>query len=432
MEMTQSVDVKNAILYQNPAKTITLIDIPTSISLAQGTGENPNPQELYSSPPLQSPYASTEPKSEAARAKVQAMMGLPNQEFPTGLLLEALKEIGDNHLEEWCLPRWTKNPVSMGVGRKRKIDHEAMLNADAEGREPYLKVPSIEHEGRQDLGPQVWLELKPSPPYSTATVLDIESISHQVVRNSCSTPIALHTTMMSQTYIIPPCASFLLTTIDEVSCRRISNAAHEVYPTPSSSAGPGQFDFILLDPPWDNRSVRRSGKYTTLRQAENPMNVLRDMLGEHIAPGALVGCWITNKPVVRDTAMKAFEDWDVNLIEEWAWLKTTAHGDAMSQLDGLWRKPYEILLLGRKRCADVCKPEKSTAVEGTMQKRVVVAVPDLHSRKPNLKKLVESVMPNPLHYRALEVFARNLTAGWWSWGDEVLKFNWEGHWSKGD
>ena len=31
-------------------------------------------------------------------------------------------------------------------------------------------------------------------------------------------------------------------------------------------------------------------------------------------------------------------------------------------------------------------------------------------------------------YEALEVFARNSTAGWWGWGNEVLKFQGREHW----
>jgi N6-adenosine-specific RNA methylase IME4 len=44
----------------------------------------------------------------------------------------------------------------------------------------------------------------------------------------------------------------------------------------------------------------------------------------------------------------------------------------------------------------------------------------VHSRKPNLRGLFEELLPE--RYEALEVFARNLTAGWWAWGDEVLLF----------
>lgn len=42
--------------------------------------------------------------------------------------------------------------------------------------------------------------------------------------------------------------------------------------------------------------------------------------------------------------------------------------------------------------------------------------------------LVEPYLP--VSYRACEIFGRNLTEGWFTWGDEALKFNWEGHWTK--
>ncbi|KAM0795567.1 MT-A70 [Usnea florida] len=193
-----------------------------------------------------------------------------------------------------------------------------------------------------------------------------------------------------------------------------------MYPGSSATAGPGQFDLVLLDPPWENRSVRRSAKYDTVHESD-PMAILRAMLGQHMAPGALVACWITNKASVRDIALESFQAWNVRLIGEWAWLKTTVCGLPVTQVDGLWRKPYEVLLLGRKDIDEVKDPHQE------IQRRVIVAVPDLHSRKPHLKPLIEPLLPKT--YRALEIFARNLTAEWWSWGDEVLKYNWEGHWS---
>lgn len=94
-----------------------------------------------------------------------------------------------------------------------------------------------------------------------------------------------------------------------------------------------------------------------------------------------------------------------------------------------------------------------------------MAVPDLHSRKPGVKgallhsstlvvfsyflsffsfapflfgiialyryspgstELVEPYLPE--NYRACEIFGRNLTEGWFTWGDEAIKFNWDGHW----
>lgn len=143
----------------------------------------------------------------------------------------------------------------------------------------------------------------------------------------------------------------------------------------------------------------------------------------------LVAVWITNKQAIRETVLGQnglFETWGIDLIEEWLWLKTTVYGEPVSELSAVWRKPYEVLLVGRKRghllpCAAVPREE--------LRSRVVISVPDLHSRKPCLKKLIEHFLPE--QHRVLEVFARHLVSGWWSWGDECLKFNWQGFW-KGD
>lgn len=114
----------------------------------------------------------------------------------------------------------------------------------------------------------------------------------------------------------------------------------------------------------------------------------------------------------------------MGLEEEWIWIKTTVHGEPATELDSLWRKPYEVLLLGRAPADALGVAEHAE----NPKRRVIAAVPDLHSRKPCLKGFVEEYVPDPHNYRALEVFARYLVAGWWSWGDEVFKYNWEGYW----
>ena len=147
-----------------------------------------------------------------------------------------------------------------------------------------------------------------------------------------------------------------------------------------------------------------------------------------------MACWITNKASARADALECFRIWGVTLIEEWVWLKVTAKGEPVYDVEGLWKKPFEVLLVGRKdddMVSEAGKSEGQRCEDGEGVKlRLVVGVPDLHSRKPSLRTLMESLVCKGENYRALEVFARNLTAGWLAWGDEVLKFNWEGHWTK--
>ena len=63
-----------------------------------------------------------------------------------------------------------------------------------------------------------------------------------------------------------------------------------------------------------------------------------------------------------------------------------------------------------------------------IKKRVIAAVPDLHSRKPCLKELIEPFMPDAKDYSALEIFGRYAVKGWSVWGDEALKFNADMYW----
>ena len=54
-----------------------------------------------------------------------------------------------------------------------------------------------------------------------------------------------------------------------------------------------------------------------------------------------------------------------------------------------------------------------------MGRRIVVAVPNLHSQKPCLK----GMFGREEEERVLEVFARGLVQGWWGWGDQALRGN---------
>jgi N6-adenosine-specific RNA methylase IME4 len=83
--------------------------------------------------------------------------------------------------------------------------------------------------------------------------------------------------------------------------------------------------------------------------------------------------------------------------------------------------------LGRNASSAEPIDDLTVVSEAIATRRVIAAVPDLHSRKPNLKSIFEKVFfsneSSQQSYTALEVFARNLTAGWWACGNEVLKFN---------
>lgn len=185
-----------------------------------------------------------------------------------------------------------------------------------------------------------------------------------------------------------------------------------------------KFDLILMDPPWPSRSVRRkTARYKTANSLSGIRELLCDIpVPAHLKGDGLVAVWITNKPRIVDLLSAPggiLEEWGLEVVAEWTWLKVTASGEPMVHLDSAWRKPWEKLLVARR---------VGRGTPTGLQPRTIVAVPDIHSRKPNLRALFQEVLGPG--YVGLEVFARGLTAGWWSWGDEVLKFQQPQHWYK--
>jgi N6-adenosine-specific RNA methylase IME4 len=336
------------------------------------------------------------------------------------LIRSGLQTIREEHQGKWCLPRHLSANLPVRRNKKRKAEGAVPTQGMDQAVEPAF---NITYADRGLVGPGPFVTL-------SANEASFESASfiNRVIHNPLSIPKTLHNRTDGMSYSIPSQSTFLISHINPTTCASWSSSVLKFYSTPTMSAGPGQFDLIVIDPPWQNRSVNRSKKYKTLRES-NPLSALGKTLSPHMAPNAFVAMWITNNVAVRNRALAIFEDWDVAMFEEWIWLKSTVEGESVSPVDGIWRKPYEVLLLGRKRDSllpDVHEPSSSGG--GAMPRRLVVGVPDLHSRKPCLKELLEPLVPDPRDYRGLEIFARNLTAGWWSWGDEVLKFNWDGHW----
>jgi N6-adenosine-specific RNA methylase IME4 len=230
-----------------------------------------------------------------------------------------------------------------------------------------------------------------------------------------------------------------------------------------------KFDLILLDPPWLNRSVRRSGHYHTQSYLEGDLLTqhIRDILRVHLQNShyipptdnendvistqklvekqthrSIAAIWITNSAKARKTAYDAIQGVGLSVCEEWVWIKTTTNGDPITPLDGLWRKPYEVLVIGMKQHPRLQTDPIGKGGDGVVTRRFIAAVPDVHSRKPNLREIFEKIFfggTSPsgqwgdiVAYSALEVFARNLTAGWWACGDEALKFNSEEWWVNGN
>lgn len=459
----------SAILYKNASNAVFVIDIPTSIALAQNlspvqagaalttAAENALAERrkrptahLLSSTPLDKPYSlSSEPKTDVARARLLERIPPAERVYHADiiepLVRDALNNICTNNSDiqgAWCLSRRViedHSPTDDVHEAKRKYDHvdgrppppgDFPLILDEESSAQSTATPS--DDPPLILAPGVNIFASPSDVYNCST------------RNTSSAPATLQITHApsepdadnpsdSVAFRIPPLSSFVLCRIPMSPDMSVDARAS---PIPGLSAS-RKFDLILLDPPWHNKSVRRSRHYRTqsYRGGDGLTQCVADILRTHLqpTPRAIAAIWITNSGKARAVAYHALRDAGMCVCEEWVWAKTTVDGEPICALDGLWRKPYEILVIGRRGRGLGSHPYTVGVEDEPVTRRVIAAVPDVHSRKPNLREVLETVFfgPSDDHqdgYSALEVFARNLTAGWWACGDEVLKFNQDTWW----
>lgn len=183
-----------------------------------------------------------------------------------------------------------------------------------------------------------------------------------------------------------------------------------------------QFDFILLDPPWWNKYIRRKRKksndgYKMLYNTDLKNIPIETLLVED----GLVAVWCTNSPQnLEELLNKVFPKWGIQLVAKWYWIKVTKSGDPVCDFsDPPAKQPYEQIILGTRKVS-LPLPEND---------KLVVSIPSaIHSHKPPLTELLKPYLPeNP---SCLEIFARYLLPNFTSYGNEVLRLQHESLFTK--
>jgi N6-adenosine-specific RNA methylase IME4 len=185
------------------------------------------------------------------------------------------------------------------------------------------------------------------------------------------------------------------------------------------------FDLMVIDPPWPNRSVKRKkNSYSTTTGVMETRKLLESLpVASKLEADGLVAVWTTNKRSLYSLMTSPggiLSLWGLEIICEWIWLKITSNGEPIVSLESQWKKPWERLLIAKRQGS-----------QRRVSPKILIGVPDVHSRKPNLRALFQEVFWTA-EYSGVEIFARNLTAGWWSWGDEVLRFQNTQEWVSDD
>ncbi|KAJ4965216.1 hypothetical protein NE237_017065 [Protea cynaroides] len=205
--------------------------------------------------------------------------------------------------------------------------------------------------------------------------------------------------------------------IPRESCFHMSDLKQIQNLVPAQS-GQG-FNLIVIDPPWENKSAWQKSVYPTIPNRYFLSIPIKQLIhGE----GALVALWVTNREKLRVFVEKElFPMWGVRYVAVFYWLKVKVDGSLISDLDLFHHRPYECLLLGYSGKEGVDSDHHLT-FEPIPGNQVIISIPGDYSRKPPVGKLLLDYVPGPKPARCIELFARELLAGWTSWGNEPLHF----------
>ncbi|KAJ3703408.1 hypothetical protein LUZ61_007113 [Rhynchospora tenuis] len=203
------------------------------------------------------------------------------------------------------------------------------------------------------------------------------------------------------TYVLPSRSLFLMSDLRQV---------RKLIPGESAEG----FNLIVIDPPWENGSARQKAMYPTLPNRHFMYLPVKELAH---SDGALVALWITNRQKLQDFVVKdLLPAWGMSHVTPFYWLKVKPDGSLIGDLDLFHHRPYEFLLLG------YVNVDFNSECMHLKESRVIISVPGAYSRKPQLGKLLAEYIPGQRPSRCIELFARELVAGWTSWGNEPLHF----------
>ena len=195
-------------------------------------------------------------------------------------------------------------------------------------------------------------------------------------------------------FVIPENSRFVLNNISSEVLRNLNS----------------KFDIILMDPPWENKHVKRErqrGKgYETLPNDFISSLPIEELLNDH----GIVFIWCTHSERHKQAILDWFNRWHIKLLATWSWLKVTRMGEPVVDMKSGHKLPFELLYIGGKQ--DINIP----------QDMIICSVPSaFQSHKPPLTEVIKEVFQNK-YTKCLELFGRYLLPHWTTVGNECLKF----------
>lgn len=181
---------------------------------------------------------------------------------------------------------------------------------------------------------------------------------------------------------------------------------------PFGNHSPLTYGLILADPPWafNNYSPKGWGKSPHKHYRCMSLGDIRELPVGHLAgPDCVLVMWAT-WPMLVD-ALGIMSSWGFTYKSGGCWGKRTAGGKQHFGTGYIYRSACEPWILGT-----IGRP-----AYGSRSVRNYIEAPIReHSRKPEeMRQALRRLLPDA---RAIELFAREASAGWDAWGNETDKF----------
>jgi N6-adenosine-specific RNA methylase IME4 len=179
------------------------------------------------------------------------------------------------------------------------------------------------------------------------------------------------------------------------------------------SLAPQHFGTILADPPWrfSNRSGKMAPEHRRLRRyATMSLEEIAEVPVARIArPQSHLYLWVPN--ALLPQGLEVMKRWGFTYKTNLIWYKVRKDGGPDGRGVGFYfRNVTEVCLFG-------VRGSLRTGAPGRRQVNLLATRKGPHSRKPEgLYEIVEACSPDP----RIELFARELRAGWTAWGDEII------------
>ncbi|OVA18650.1 MT-A70-like [Macleaya cordata] len=296
--------------------------------------------------------------------------------------------------------------------RNLKIDDDSSsslgIDEEEDSKQSFIELGSVFQAPFYEISLYYPLKTKPTEDagYSLAQYVEpkVVPIFNNLVMNESFDDVEAE--FLNKRYILPGESCFYMSDLEQI---------HDLIPAKTDNG----FNLIVIDPPWENGSASQKSVYPTLPNRYFLSLPIKQLTHTE---GALVALWVTNREKLRIFVEKElFPMWGVSYAAVFYWLKLRADGSLIGELDLFHHRPYECLLLGYCHGEGMDSKLRST-FKPLQENQVIISVPGEYSRKPPVGKLLLDYVPGPKPSRCIELFARELFAGWTSWGNEPLHF----------